>query len=112
MGHCGSRIRLDMPGVPTHGLETSRKPDNMGIAFHATAPKKEGFPFDESQRVYAGFVRINQNVLDVPIIEYAENGCFLMIFPQNEGTLLFLPQPGCAPPQISSGIFVSFTRLP
>jgi len=112
-GTIGFTIRMDMPGVPKDDLKISRKSDLMTITFSARAPKKEDFPFDESERVYAGFVQVNkQHRYSIPFISVGRNGCFLLLLPKSAGSLFFLPEPRSALPQITSGVFLSLTQLP
>ena len=97
-----------MPGVPQNGLKIIKKPDRMTVTFSARARKKENLPFDESERVYAGFVQVNQHPYEVPVIDVGKNGCFLLLFPQSEGALFCLPAPKSAP-RISLGISLSLS---
>ncbi|KAJ8445613.1 hypothetical protein Cgig2_018554 [Carnegiea gigantea] len=99
--------RLDMPGC--YGVSRFKKGNSGMITFNARAPKKEGFPYDESERVYAGCFNIAGEALVTPIKDIIRNGCFFMFFPVSHGTLFFLPPPRSPP---SSGIFlVAVIRL-
>ncbi|KAJ8445617.1 hypothetical protein Cgig2_018558 [Carnegiea gigantea] len=95
MGFVGFFVRLDMPGVPRNGFR------NFVVTFNATAPKKESFPFDESERVYVGYLNVNRNPLVIPVQVIAQNGSFLMLFPATEGGLYFMPLPRSASAQIA-----------
>jgi len=90
-----------MPGCPS--LKRCRKGNGGIITFTGRAPKKEGFPYDESDRVYAGYLKIAGEALVTPVRDVARNGCFFMVLPVSHGILFFLPPPR-APP--SSGIFL------
>jgi len=95
-----------MPGVPRNGFKFFRKP-NRAITFNATAPKKESFPFDESDRVYAGFLKLTGDALTTPLRVMPQSGSFWMVFPATQGALFLMPPPRAGPPQISSGFFLS-----
>ena len=110
----GFVLRLDMPGVPRNGFKFFKKPNKV-VTFNATAPKNESFPFDESDRVYAGYLNVNRNPLVIPVQVIAQNGSFLMLFPATEGGLYFMPLPRSASAQIalslSLSLSVSMARL-
>ena len=106
----GFFARLDMPGVAPNGFRFFMKPNNV-LTFNTRAPKKESFPYDESERVYAGFLQLTGDPLETPIRVRAKNGSFFMFF-RNQANLFFLPPPRSPPPQISSGIFLSLAWLP
>ena len=109
----GFTVRMDLPGVPENGLKIVKKEDRLTVTFRGTAPKKENFPFDESERVYAGFVQVDPHRYhEIPFVELSRNGCFLLAFPKNDGTLFILPAPKYPPPQIIAGIFLYLTQSP
>jgi len=109
MGFVGFFLRLDMPGVPRNGFKFFKNPINKVVTFHATAPKKESFPLDESDRVYAGYLRVNRNPLVIPVQVMGQNGSFLMLFPDTEADFYFSPPPSFASPQIASGLSLSLS---
>ena len=105
----GFLLRLDMPGVPPSGIKIYKRSDRKVVTFNGVAPRKESFPFDESERVYAGVVQLNRDPIQIQLDVTVENGCVVMVFPNAEGALFFLPPPRSGPGQTSSGI--SFSLL-
>jgi len=102
----GFFARVDMPGVAPDALKFFTKPNNV-LTFNARAPKKESFPLDESERVYAGFLHITGDPLVTPVRLRAHNGSFFMFFPNSQASLFLLPPPTSAP-QISSGFCLAY----
>ncbi|KAJ8445619.1 hypothetical protein Cgig2_018560 [Carnegiea gigantea] len=88
----GFFVRLDMPGVPPNGIKIFKRPEKKMVTFNATAPKKEGFPYDESERVYAGVVQLNKDPNELLVDVIAENGSVILLFPTADGHLFFIPQ--------------------
>ncbi|KAJ8441928.1 hypothetical protein Cgig2_020073 [Carnegiea gigantea] len=88
----GLFVRLDMPGVARNGIKIFKNSEKDIVTFSATAPKKESFPYDESERLYAGIVQLNKDPTDLLVEVSVENGPVILFFPTADGYLLFLPQ--------------------
>jgi len=107
----GFFLRLDMPGVEPSGLKIYKRSERKVVTFNGVAPRKESFPFDESERVYAGVVQLDRDPNQIEVDVMVEDGSVILLFPDAEGALFFLPPPRSAPGQTSSGISFSHSCL-
>ncbi|KNA12100.1 hypothetical protein SOVF_128950 [Spinacia oleracea] len=87
----GLYIRVDMPGVASlDDVKLNNKSDKHSITFYGKAPMREGWPLDDSQRVYAGSICLDRDPDLIPLEKTFKNGCLRLFLPGADGNLCFL----------------------
>ena len=81
-----------MPGVAQNGIKIFKSSEKDTVTFSATAPKKESFPYDKSEKVYVGIVQLNKDLNDLLVEVSIENVSVAVFFPTIDGYLVFLLQ--------------------
>ncbi|XP_021728245.1 uncharacterized protein LOC110695296 isoform X2 [Chenopodium quinoa] len=98
----GLYIRVDMPGVPSaDDVKVNNKSEKCCITFYGKAPKHEGWPLDDSQRVYAGSISLDRDTDSIPLEKTFKNGCLRLFLPGADGHLSFLTNQGTCTREMS-----------
>ncbi|KMT03525.1 hypothetical protein BVRB_8g192020 [Beta vulgaris subsp. vulgaris] len=80
-----------MPGVASSDdVKIHKKSDKCSITFYGKAPKCEGWPLDDSQRVYAGSICVDRDPHSIPLEKTFKNGSLRLFLPGADGNLCFL----------------------